>query len=299
MIAIGSDRPAHLLAAALAAALFAACGGPAPSDPEAAAEPAAEPAAEVTVFAAASLRDALQEVGGLYRERTGSAPVFNFAGSNELAQQILAAPAADVFVSANESWMDKVETAGRVAPGTRSALLSNRLVVVARTDSPYQLGAPEELAALPYRHLVLADPEAVPAGIYAREWLASRPAPGGGTGTLWDAVAPRVAPTLDVRAALALVESDPELIGIVYRTDAATSTGVRTLYEVPEAEGPPIVYASAALAGGPNPEGGRSFAAFLAGPEASAVFQRHGFVARGGAAAAETAPAGAAGSGDG
>ncbi len=288
-------NPLRPLGLPLVLALLAACGAPEPPPAE---EAEAKPPGEVTVFAAASVRDALQEIGGLYRGRSGAETVFNFAGSNELAQQILAAPAADVFLSANEQWMDQVETAGRVAPGSRSALLSNRLVVVARTDAPHAVAAPEDLATLPYRHLVLADPEAVPAGIYAREWLAAKPAPGG-EGTLWDAVAPRVAPTLDVRAALALVESDPELIGIVYRTDAASSTGVRTLYEVPEGEGPPIAYAAAALTGGPNPKGGLDFAAFLAGPEASAVFERHGFVTRAEVGAPEDAAADAASGSDG
>ena len=152
-------------AAALALTLFAACGGPQPSEEPEAAAPA-EPVREVTVFAAASLRDALQEIGELYGRVGGGAPVFNFAGSNELAQQILAAPQADAFLSANEKWMDEVETAGRVAEGTRSALLSNRLVVVARTDAEFEVAGAADLATLTYRHLVLADPDAVPAGIY-------------------------------------------------------------------------------------------------------------------------------------
>lgn len=263
------------VAAALALSVLAACGAPEPSE-----GPTAEADGEVTVFAAASLRDAMQEIGELYREESGVEPVYNFAGSNELARQILAAPQADVYLPANEKWMDEVETAGRVVEGARSALLSNRLVVIARTDSPHRVAAPEDLATLPYRHLVLAQPDAVPAGIYAREWLASKPAPGG-EGTLWDAVEARVAPTLDVRAALGLVESDPDLVGIVYRTDAASSERVHVLYEVPEAEGPRIVYAAAAIAGGPNPEAGRSFVDFLAEPAASEVFERHGFVPRG------------------
>jgi molybdate transport system substrate-binding protein len=279
MIYLRSRPPlSGAVAAALALGLLAACGAPGPSEGQSEG-PTAEAAGEVTVFAAASLRDAMQEVGELYREATGVEPVFNFAGSNELARQILAAPRADVYLPANEKWMDEVETAGRVVEGTRGALLSNRLVVIARTDSPHRVAAPEDLATLPHRHLVLAQPDAVPAGIYAREWLASKPAPGG-EGTLWDAVAERVAPTLDVRAALGLVESDPDLVGIVYRTDAASSERVHTLYEVPEAEGPRIVYAAAAIAGGPNPEAGRSFVDFLAEPAASEVFERHGFVPR-------------------
>lgn len=275
MTGITDHRLQRRIVATLMFLLFAGCG-PEPAGDDG----AGAAAAEVTVFAAASLRDAIGEAGDLYRQATGGETVFNFAGSNELARQILAAPRADVFLSANERWLDEVEAAGRIAQGTRRALLSNRLVIIARNDSPLEVAAAADLATLAYRHLVLADPEAVPAGIYAREWLASRPGPAG-DGALWDAVVAKVAPTNDVRAALALVETDPELIGIVYRTDAATSDEVRTLYEVPEAEGPRIVYAAAAIAGGPNPEGGRSFLEFLAGPQASETFRRHGFVPRG------------------
>ena len=229
------------------------------------------------MFAAASLRDAVQEIGQLYQQRTGTVVSYNFAGSNELAQQIIATSKADVFLTANEKWMDQVAAAGRVVDGTRRQLLSNRLVVVARTDSPYKISAPGDLATLPYRQLVLANPDAVPAGIYAREWLSSEPNPDG-DGTLWDAVAPRIAPTSDVRAALTLVESDPELIGIVYRTDRVSSDRVRTLYEVPADNRRKILYDAAAISGGPNPEGGRSFASFLADHDASRIFRHYGFV---------------------
>jgi len=182
-----------------------------------------------------------------------------------------------VFLTANEDWMNKVEEGGRVVAGTRTTLLSNRLTVVANTDSPYQFSNPADLATLAYRQLVLADPDAVPAGIYAKEWLSSQPNPGG-AGTLWDAVSARVVPALDVRAALALVKSDPGLIGIVYRTDVVASDQVRILYEVPETVKPKIVYAAAAISGGPNTDGGRTFVDFLKTAEASDVFRRYGFV---------------------
>lgn len=232
---------------------------------------------EVNVFAAASLQDAIEELGQMYQQRTGTVPVYNFAGSNELARQILASSKADVFLTANEDWMNKVEEGGRVVTGTRTTLLSNRLTVVANTDSPYQFSNPADLATLAYRQLVLADPDAVPAGIYAKEWLSSQPNPGG-AGTLWDAVSARVVPALDVRAALALVKSDPGLIGIVYRTDVVASDQVRILYEVPETVKPKIVYAAAAISGGPNTDGGRTFVDFLKTAEASDVFRRYGFI---------------------
>lgn len=240
--------------------------------------PAEEPpAGEVVVSAAASLRDAILEIGELYADATPVELVPNFAGSNELARQILASPQADVYLSANEKWMDEVEAAGRLVADSRVALLSNRLVVIVRTDSPYEVAEAGDLETLPYRHLVLANPDSVPAGIYSRQWLESR--------GLWQAVEDRVAPALDVRAALGLVETDPELIGIVYRTDAASSDEVEVSYEVPADEGPRIVYAAAALAGGPNPENGLAFMEYVQGAEAAAAFERHGFVVGDGSAA--------------
>ena len=251
----------------LVGSLLAACGAQGSSDEK----------QEVNVFAAASLQDVIKELGQMYHQRTGAVPVYNFAGSNELARQILASSKADVFLTANEDWMNKVQEGGRVVTGTRTTLLSNRLTVVANNDSPYQLSNPADLATLTYRQLVLADPDAVPAGIYAKEWLSSQPNPGG-AGTLWDMVSDRVVPALDVRAALALVESDPDLIGIVYRTDVVAADQVRILYEVPETVEPKIVYAAAAISGGPNTDGGRTFVDFLKTAEASDVFRRYGFI---------------------
>lgn len=257
----------HLVLPALLVAAFG-CGPGA--EPPAGDGGEAAGGGEVVVFAAASLRDVIDEIGGLYAEASGVEVVANFAGSNELARQIRASPQGDVFLSANEKWMDEVEAAGLLAPGSRVALLSNRLVVVARDDSPYRVSEPGDLATLPYRHLVIANPEAVPAGIYARQWLESK--------GLWQALADRVAPALDVRAALGLVETDPELIGIVYRTDAAASRRAEVLYQVPADEGPRIVYAAAAIAGGPDPANGLGLMEFLQGAEAAAAFERHGFV---------------------
>lgn len=267
----------RLLVAALAVAGCTA-DGPAAAD------------RELTVFAAASLRDAAGEAAEAWTAGGGAPVRFNFAGSNVLAQQLLAAPAAgDVFLSADQRWMDELEAAGRLVPGSRRTLLTNRLVVVAQRDSGWSLGEPAELAALPFRHLSLADPEAVPAGVYARDWLRSVPAsddPAGGDaaggdaagGTLWDRVADRVAPAPDVRGALALVEADPEILGVVYRTDAASSARVRVLYAVPPETGPEICYAAAAIASGRDPATTLAFLDFLDGAAARALFARHGFV---------------------
>lgn len=228
---------------------------------------------EIVVFVAASLRESIQELGAMFEKQTGTRVMFNLAGSNELARQILAAPKADIFLSAAENWMDTVEQAKRVMGGTRSSILSNMLVVVAKEGSEWKLDDPCGLATLKYKNLALGDPEAVPAGKYAKQWLTATQCNGK---PLWDAVKAKVAPAPDVRAALAQVIANPDMIGMVYKTDwMAFQDKARVLYEVKD--GPPISYAVAQIAESPNPDGAGKFLAYLKGAEAKQVFEKHGF----------------------
>ncbi|HXU11812.1 MAG TPA: molybdate ABC transporter substrate-binding protein [Candidatus Binatia bacterium] len=181
-----------------------------------------------------------------------------------------AANKVDVFLSADEAWMDHVAQAGLVDAASRRSLLSNRLVVVGAADSALHVGSPSDLALPAVRRLALANPEAVPAGKYAKAWLEKAGA--------WSPVADRVVPFPDVRATLAAVESGGAEAGIVYRTDAAISTKVKVLYEVPAADGPKISYAVAALKDRPQAAAARRFVSWLAGPEATAAFERSGFI---------------------
>lgn len=243
--------------------LFATLGA---AQPTGAAEPV-----ELTVYAAASLRDALQELAPAAERATGTRLVFNLGASNDLAREIVAANKADLFFSADEGWMDRVADAGLVDAGSRRSPLANRLVVIVPAGSRLQIAAAKDLAAPAIRRLVLANPAAVPAGKYAKAWLESA--------GQWTAVAERVIPALDVRAALAAVESGTVDVGVVYRTDAAGSQRVRVAYLVPEGEGPRISYALAALGSRPNLESARAVAAWLCAPQAAAIFARFGFVA--------------------
>jgi molybdate transport system substrate-binding protein len=227
-------------------------------------------AEELTVFAAASLTDALQEIGGSYRNETGTAVGFSFGASSDLARQIVAGAPADVFFSADTAQMDAVEKAGLVAPGDRVDLLSNVLVVIEGAGAISTLAAPADLAGV--RRLALADPEAVPAGVYARKWLESI--------GLWELLQQRVVPLLDVRAALAAVASGNADAAIVYRTDAALSKRVRIAFEVPKAEGPSILYVVAAISSSRNPAA-RAFVKRLRSAEAARVFEKHGFIVLG------------------
>jgi molybdate transport system substrate-binding protein len=220
---------------------------------------------EILVFAAASLTESLQEIGHAFEARTGSKVRFSFGSSSDLARQIAAGASADVFFSADTAKMDSLEKAGLVHRGNRREFLSNRLAVVVPARSQLRIREPRDLLSLP--RIALADPEAVPAGIYARRWLESR--------GLWRQIAPRVVPTLDVRAALAAVETDSVAAAIVYKTDALTSRKVRTIYET--AGEPRILYSVARLEGS-GKAAADLFVGFLQREEARGVFERLGFV---------------------
>ena len=222
---------------------------------------------DVLVFAAASLTDALEEIGRLYAETGPDRLRLAFGASSDMARQIAAGAPADVFFSADPARMDELERAGLVAHGDRRDVLSNTLAIVVRASSTLRITDPGALRDV--SRLALADPEAVPAGIYARRWLEDL--------GLWSAVRVHVVPTLDVRAALAAVAGAHADAGIVYRTDAAIEPRVRVALEVPRERGPPIVYTLAPLAAA-KARGARAAAAYLAGPAARAVYARRGFL---------------------
>jgi molybdate transport system substrate-binding protein len=249
--------------------LGAATGWTRPA-PAAGRGPAAGARAEISFYAATSLRDALQDLAPRCETTLGVRLVFNFGASNDLARQIVAAARADVFFSADEDWMDRVAAAGLVDAVSRRSLLSNRLVVVGARDTPLRIGRAEDLRAPAVRRIALANPEAVPAGKYAKAWLERAGA--------WEAIRERLVPSIDVRAALAAVESGAADVAIVYRTDAGVAKRARILYEVPDAQGPRISYAVAALGGRADLDLARRVVAWLAGPEAAATFERFGFI---------------------
>ena len=221
---------------------------------------------EILVFGAASLTESLEEIGKAFETKTRAVVRFSFGASSDLARQIKAGAPADVFFSADTAKMDDLEKAGLVHKDDRREFLSNVLVVVVPKSSKAVISNAKDLVGL--SHLALADPAAVPAGIYAKKWLESL--------GLWKEIEPKVVPTLDVRAALAAVASDAMPAGIVYRTDSAISKEVRVAFEV--RGGPEIVYSVAPLAG--RKEAARGLAEFLSSAEAVRVFERHGFIVR-------------------
>jgi len=251
-------------ATVLAAFAFALSAGPT------LAEAAPRP---VHVFAAASLHEAMNGVIDSYAAAGNGKVIGVYAGSSALARQIENGAPADLFVSADERWMDYVESRGLIDTASRVDLLGNRLVLIAPRDAPLSLAiAPGfPLAkALGHGRLAIGDPTSVPAGIYAKAALVHL--------GVWDAVRKKIAPTADVRAALALVARGEAPAGIVYATDAAASGKVAVVGVFPEDSHPPIAYPLALLRGAG--ESARHFYAYLRGREARAVFVRFGFTVR-------------------
>ena len=228
-------------------------------------------AEELNVFAAASLTNALKEIGAAFEAASGHKVVYNLGASSDLARQIRAGAPADVFFSADKRQMDGLEKEGLVRAAERVDVLSNVLVVVVPADSSARVASPADLLRFP--RLALADPEAVPAGVYARAWLESL--------GQWDALKGRVVPALNVRAALSAVESGNAEAGIVYRTDAAISKRARVVFEVPREQGPAIVYPLAPLAASRKAATGAFVRALTSAP-ARAIYLKYGFVVLGG-----------------
>jgi len=227
-------------------------------------------AATITVFAAASLTDGLREIARNYQSKTGDKIEFNFAASSVLARQIEEGAPADIFFSADEAKMDALEKKGLVEKQTRRSRLSNSLVIVVAADSPLSIQSPKDLTKGEIGHVALADPQSVPAGIYAREYLRKI--------HLWEEIAPKVVPMGNVRAALAAVESGDAEAGIVYKTDAAISKKTRVAYEVPRQDGPEISYPMAVMKESKEPKAALAFLEYLDSEAAGRVFAKFGFI---------------------
>jgi len=228
------------------------------------------PAASVTVFAAASLTDCATKITAQYERQTSDKIVFNFAGSSLLARQIEEGAPADIFFSADEAQMDRLQNKGLILAATRRSRLSNLLVIIVAVDSSLSIASPRDLAKPSVVRVALADPKAVPAGVYARQFLLKE--------KLWDSVEPKVVPTANVRGALAAVESGDVEAAIVYKTDAAISKKVKIACEVPRADGPKISYPMAVLKDAPEPAAAKRFLQYLSSPAAGKVFAEFGFI---------------------
>lgn len=227
----------------------------------------------ITVFAAASLTEALQAAGVAYSARTGVPVRFSFASSAAIARQLQAGAPADIFVSADVEWMDYAQSHGLIAPATRADLARGQLALIAPAGSSVRLrigqGMPLVAALGAAGRLAIGDPGSVPAGRYARAALQSL--------GVWDGVMGRLAPAENVRTALAYVARGEAPLGIVYETDARAEPRVHVIGIFPAASHKPIVYPIALTRHAVPSAGG--FAAFLRSAPGQAIFRRFGFLA--------------------
>jgi molybdate transport system substrate-binding protein len=227
---------------------------------------------DLLVFAAASMKNALDDVARQWQAETGKSVAVSYAASSALAKQIEQGAPADLFISADQAWMDYLAGRKLIKAGTRVDLLGNSIVLVAAKDSKSALKIVPgfDLAgALGENRLAMADVDAVPAGKYGKAALE--------TLGVWPSVAGRVAQAQDVRAALALVSRGEAPFGIVYKTDAAADPGVRVVDAFPAGSHPPIVYPAAALADAKNAAAAAAFLAYMRSAKARAAFDKQGF----------------------
>ena len=223
---------------------------------------------EVLVFVAASLTDAMERLERGFTEAEGVRVKLNVGGSGALARQIVRGAPADVFISAGDQPMDLLQDRGLLAPGTRRALLSNRLVLVtARGDT--RLASVEDLASADVR-VAMADPDLAPAGDYAREALRSM--------GIWEALSPRTILGRDVRAALGYVKTGNVDAAIVYRTDVGEGQGFRVVAPFPADAHAPISYPGAVLSRSSRQDAALAFLTYLSGQTGRQVLRDLGFV---------------------
>jgi molybdate transport system substrate-binding protein len=227
---------------------------------------------DIIVFAAASLKDALNDVAEGFRRNTGKRVTASYAASSTLAKETAAGAPADLFISANPGWVDYLEQRKLIKPWSRSDLLGNKLVLIApsidrRVRLAIEPGFPLA-TALGDGKLAMADPASVPAGMYAKAALQKL--------GVWPAVAPRILPAENVRAALLAVARSDAPLGIVYGTDAAIDPGVRVIGTLPQETHPPIIYPVALTSTSENRDAA-ALIVYLRCAQARAQFQKAGF----------------------
>jgi molybdate transport system substrate-binding protein len=227
-------------------------------------------AVPLNVSAAVSLTEALEQIGAAYAKSGAGEVRLNLAASNTIARQMIAGAPVDVFISADQAQMDLVERSGALVPGTRVDVVRNRLAIVATPERAPLLKSAHALADRAIRRIAIGDPAAVPAGVYAREYLQHA--------GLWSALSAKLVPTPSVRAALAAVDREAADAAIVYVTDAVAAKSARIAAIIPPNEGPLIVYPAAIGARSHDTAAAARFIAFLRGPEASKIFARLGFL---------------------
>jgi molybdate transport system substrate-binding protein len=231
------------------------------------------PADEITVSAAISLKDSLDEISHLYTSEHPSAEVhFNLGGSGTLQRQIEQGAPVDIFISASPKEMDSLESQGLLVPDTRRDLVKNSVVLIVPVDSA-GVSSFQDLAKPAVKNIAVGEPQTVPAGKYAQEVLMHL--------GIYDQLKPKLVLAKDVRQVLTYVETGNADAGIVYATDAKVSKKVATAATASEDSHSPVVYPVALIKSSRNPAGAKTFLEFLSGEKARAIFQKYGFIPAG------------------
>ena len=229
------------------------------------------PTSDVVVSVAISISEAMQQVAFDFEEGTGLRVALNIGGSDTLATQLIAGASVDLFVSADLRQMTRVELDGGILTASKVNLLSNQLVLVTHGDNPRYFSGIGDLAESNIRRVAMGDPDAVPAGVYARQFLQ--------VSGLWNAVRDKVVPTRNVRAVIAAVEAGNVDAGFVYRTDVSLVENMKIVVAIPVGKGPEIRYVAAVTANAPNESGARQFLDFLSSEASMHIFEDYGFIA--------------------
>jgi molybdate transport system substrate-binding protein len=231
------------------------------------------PADEITVSAAISLKDSLDEISHLYTSEHPSAEMhFNLGGSGTLQRQIEQGAPVDIFISASPKEMDSLQSQGLLVPDTRRDLVKNSVVLIVPVDSAC-VSSFQDLAKPAVKNIAVGEPQTVPAGKYAQEVLMHL--------GIYDQLKPKLVLAKDVRQVLTYVETGNADAGIVYATDAKISKKVAIAATAPEDTHSPVVYPGALIKSSKNPAGAKTFLEFLSGEKARAVFQKVGFIPAG------------------
>jgi molybdate transport system substrate-binding protein len=226
---------------------------------------------DLTVSAAISLKDALDEVKQLYTAANPNVSIStNYGASGTLQVQIEQGAPVDVFLSAAPKQMDALDSKGLLLEGTRKDLLRNEVVLIVPKDFHSEVSSFEDLTRADVKQVALGEPTTVPAGQYAKEVLTSL--------GIYDAVNSKAVLAKDVRQVLTYVATGNVDAGIVYATDALSSSKVTVVARAPEKSHSPVIYPIAAIKSSKNPAAARTFTNFLSGPRAGAVFQKYGFI---------------------
>jgi molybdate transport system substrate-binding protein len=231
--------------------------------------PPAPAGVPLLVSAAVSLTEALTECGEAFTAATGVPVQFNFGASNALARQIVKGAPVDVFVSADQAQIAFTVREGGIRPGSVSVIATNQLVIIVPADAPARWHGADTLESPEIRRIAVGDPTAVPAGVYAKQWLEAI--------GLWKRVEPKLVPAASVRGAVAAVKTGAADAGIVYRTDAQAIKGVAVVFEVTDSAAPAIEYPAGVVARSEHAADARAFVEFLRSAPAQRILRRWGF----------------------